>query len=347
MKEVDYIIVGLGIAGICFAEQLSAHGKTFIVVDKGLNASTGVSGGVLNPTVLKRFTVAWNGREFTETAFSFYNTLSEKLNKPLVQELAMLRILNSVEEQNNWMIASDKLSLAPFLSSEVLTNENKNINAPFGFGRVHGAGRIFPSVLLQTYRTHLESSQLLISEEMQYDALVISEENVQYKAVSAKKIIFAEGAGVLNNPFFPKEFLVPNKGEYIIVHAPELKTAAILKGPMMLIPLGNDTYKVGASYGKGDTTHHTTEKAKEELSVKLRRMISCSFEVIDQVAGVRPTVKDRKPLMGTLSDNKTCVFFNGLGTRGILMAPRLSEILFDWSENDVDLPSEVNINRFS
>ena len=347
MKEVDYIIVGLGIAGICFAERLITHGKTFIVVDKGLNASTGVSGGVLNPTVLKRFTVAWNGKEFTETAFRFYSRLSEKLNQSLVQEIPILRILSSVAEQNNWIIASDKQTLAPFLSSEVITNENPNIEAPFGFGLVNGAGRIFPSVLLQTYRTYLESSELLLSEEMQYDKLIISEENVEYKDISAKKIIFAEGANVLNNPLFPKEYLVPNKGEYIIVHAPELKTDAILKGPMMLIPLGNDTYKVGASYGKGDTSHHTTEIARDQIAVKLKKMISCPFEVIDQVAGVRPTVKDRKPLMGALSNNKVCVFFNGLGTRGIMMAPRLSEILYNWSEKDIELPSEVNINRFN
>jgi len=347
MKEVDYIIVGLGIAGICFAEQLLAHGKTFVVVDKGRNASTGVSGGVLNPTVLKRFTVAWNGKEFTETSFAFYRALSEKLSQSLFQELPILRILNSVEEQNNWMVAGDKQALAPFLSSEVITNENSQIKAPFGFGRVNGAGRIFPAVLLQAYRRHLESSKFLISEEMQYDALVISEENVQYKDISAKKIVFAEGANAINNPLFPKEYLVPNKGEYIIIHAPELKTAAILKGPVMLIPLGKDTYKVGASYGRGDTSNHTTENAKDEICVKLQKMISCPFEVIDQVAGVRPTVKDRKPLMGAMSNNNACIFFNGLGTRGVLMAPRLSEMLFDYCENGIALPPEINIKRFN
>lgn len=346
MKEVDYIIVGLGIAGICFSEQLSVNGKTFMVVDKGQNTSTGVSGGVLNPTVLKRFTAAWNAKEFTETSFSFYSALSVKLKQTFVQEISILRILSSVEEQNNWMIASDKHNLAAYLSSEVIINENPNIEAPFGFGGVYGAGRIFPSELLQAYRTHLACSKLLISEEMQYDALVFSEENVQYKDVSAKKIIFAEGANAINNPLFPREDLVPNKGEYIIVHAPDLQTKAILKGPMMLIPLGNDNYKVGASYGRGETSYNTTEIAKDEISAKLQKMISCPFEVIDQVAGVRPTVKDRKPLMGSLSNNNRSVFFNGLGTRGIMMAPRLSELLFDYCENGASLPSEVNINRF-
>lgn len=346
MKEVDYIIVGLGIAGICFAEQLTAHGKTFLVVDKGLYASTKVSGGVFNPTVLKRFTAAWNAQEFSSTALSFYKTLSKKLNLPIVQVLPILRILNSVEEQHNWMVASDKQALSPFLSSEVIINENPSIEAPFGFGRVDGAGRVLPSELVAAYRTHLESSALLISEVMEYDALIISDESIQYNAISAKKIIFAEGANAMKNPLFPKEFLVPNKGEYIIVHAPELKTKAIIKGPMMLIPLGNDTYKVGATYSRDDTSQHTTAIAKAEIVRKLQKMISCPFEVVGQVAGVRPTVKDRKPLLGALPANPHCVFFNGLGTRGILMAPRLAEMLYESIENGVSLPSEININRF-
>ncbi|GAL70298.1 hypothetical protein [Jejuia pallidilutea] len=32
-KEYDYIIVGLGLAGISFCEQLRANNKTFVVFD--------------------------------------------------------------------------------------------------------------------------------------------------------------------------------------------------------------------------------------------------------------------------------------------------------------------------
>ena len=55
MKEVDYIIVGLGIAGIAFCETLRKNNKSFLVYDTGINHSTIISGGVFNPVVLKPY----------------------------------------------------------------------------------------------------------------------------------------------------------------------------------------------------------------------------------------------------------------------------------------------------
>jgi len=80
--------------------------------------------------------------------------------------------------------------------------------------------------------------------------------------------------------------------------------------------------------------------------MKLKTMISCDFQVVDQVAGIRPTVKDRRPLLGNTKKYNNIYFFNGLGTRGLSMAPLLSTYLLDYIEKGIDLPREVNINRF-
>jgi len=37
---------------------------------------------------------------------------------------------------------------------------------------------------------------------------------------------------------------------------------------------------------------------------------------------------------------------NGVGTRGVLMSPLLSQWLFDFIENKVNLPEEADIKRF-
>ncbi|KKL04323.1 hypothetical protein LCGC14_2617230, partial [marine sediment metagenome] len=57
MKELDYIVVGLGLAGMAFCEQLYGHDKKFIVVDSGGASASRVSGGVYNPVILKRYTL--------------------------------------------------------------------------------------------------------------------------------------------------------------------------------------------------------------------------------------------------------------------------------------------------
>ena len=152
MIETDYIIVGLGIAGLSLCEQLEKHNKGFVVFDSAVQTATKVSGGVLNPVILKRFTLAWMAKEQTENAVSFYNKLSSKLGVSVFKEIPALRILINVEEQNDWAVASDKKELSAFLSSEVIKNNNPHIKAPFGFGKVNGGGKVFPSVLINTYK---------------------------------------------------------------------------------------------------------------------------------------------------------------------------------------------------
>ncbi|WP_432411765.1 NAD(P)/FAD-dependent oxidoreductase [Rasiella sp. SM2506] len=353
MKQVEYIIVGLGIAGICFAETLLQQGKTFVVVEDGENGATTASGGVLNPTVLKRFTAAWNASQFFEKALPFYKSISERLDQKIINPVNIHRIFYNIEEQNDWVVASDKLELSDFLSSEIQKNKNISVHAPLGLGSVKGAALLDPSKLIEFYRKYLQQNELLVSESFNYSCLQVTETSVTYKNYVAKQVVFAQGASVKDNPFFNvsvspegSKVFVGNKGEYVIFKAPALQLKEVLKGPMMLIPLGNDLYKVGASYGRDDYSPGITSRAKEEIVAKLQKMISCDFEVVDQVSGIRPTVKDRKPLLGSFPENPTLYFLSGLGTRGLSMAPLLSEWLYDFVEKDNELPKEVVITRF-
>lgn len=345
MKEFDYIIVGLGIAGISFCEQLKRNNKSFLVVDNGEDGSTAKSGGVFNPTVLKRFTAAWNASTFFPVARDFYERLSETLQDTIFRETPVLRIFKSVEEQNNWSVATDKRELQQFLSSEFLKNTNSVIEAPFGFGAVLGTGQIETKAMLSGYRKKLMAEELLFSEDFEYELVQEKDNKVFYKNIFASKLIFAEGAKVIENPFFPKHSVVGNKGEYVIIRAPELKMDALLKGSMYVIPLGNDMYKVGATYSRDDYSLNPTEAAKDEILSKLKTFVSCSFEVLEQTAGVRPTTRDHRPLLGSWEENSNLIFFNGLGSRGFLMAPLLAEILYSHLEDNVPMSKEMDIRR--
>jgi len=352
MKELDYIVVGLGIAGLTFCDQLIKNKKTFVVFDTGKYISTLVSAGVINPVVLKRFTPVWNAKEHIHSSINFYNSLYEKLEVSLLTETPMLRIFKSIEEQNNWMVASDKNELSEFLHPEVVKNDNQNINAPFGFGKVKSTGRINPIQLIQLYKEYLLKSNQFRNEKFEYEDLKEEGGQIYYKNVIANKIVFSEGYSAKDNPFFPQnikggkeQLIIKNKGEYIIIKAPDLKLNAMLKTSLFVIPLGDDLYKVGATYDREDDSIETTKKAKTEMVVKLTKIINCPFEVIDQVAGIRPTTRDRRPFLGTLNDSKQIVFFNGLGTRGITSAPSLAELLYNHIENGITLPKEVDVKR--
>ena len=88
------LIVGLGLAGLAYAEQLRREGLTFHIVDSGLGGSSQIAAGIYNPTVLKRFSLAWNGDVFHSYALPFYKELEKKLSVKFVHPAPIHKIFN-------------------------------------------------------------------------------------------------------------------------------------------------------------------------------------------------------------------------------------------------------------
>ncbi|MBN4070344.1 FAD-dependent oxidoreductase [Olleya sp. AH-315-F22] len=347
MKKVDYIIVGSGLAGILFCEILKQHDKSFVVFDNESQHSSTVAGGLYNPVILKRFTQVWKAKEQLDLALPMYHSLERSLSTKLDYKIPVYRLFASVEEQNNWFQACDKPSLSQFLSSEVLHLNNSAIKSDFGYGKVLKTGRIDTSTLIRSYREHLEKTEQLKYEIFIYNDLILNSANVLYNNYEAKQIVFAEGFGITKNPFFNYLPLKPTKGELLTIHAPNLKIDFVFKSSVFLIPLGNDLYRVGATYEWDDMSSGITTKAKNELLNKLNKFLNCEYKVVEQVAGIRPTVKDRRPLVGQHLKHKNMFILNGLGTRGVMIAPYVAQKLYNFIENGIPLDKEININRFN
>jgi glycine oxidase len=343
--NVDYIIVGCGLAGIHFCEQLRSQQKTFVVFDDLSQQSSVVAGGLYNPVVLKRFTSVWKSEEQLALALSVYASLEKSLNVKLDYKIPVLRRFTSIEEQNNWFTASDKPELSQFLSTDIIKNNNLAIDAPFGFGKVLQTGRIDTNLLITQYKYKLKQANLLFEDVFDYSALNANH-GLSYKDMTAKQIVFAEGFGLKKNPFFNHLPLREVKGELLTIYAPKLKINYVLKSSVFIIPLGNDLYRIGATYDWKDKSNDITSKAKKELLNKLKTFIKCDFDVISQVAGIRPTVNDRRPLVGQHELHKNFYVLNGLGTRGVMIAPYIAKELYRFIEHDIPLDNAIDINRF-
>ncbi|MDA8850400.1 FAD-binding oxidoreductase [Flavobacteriaceae bacterium] len=342
----DYIIVGSGLASIMFAEQLRLHNKSFIVISNRSQQASVVASGLYNPVVLKRFTATWNAAAHLESAIPKYVELEQLLGHKLDHVLPIHRVFNSVKEQNNWFLACDKPVLTNFLNPEIIPNTNSAVKAPFGFGAVNFTGRIDTQLLIESYREFLLKRNQYIEETFEYIDVKDNREGVEYRTLKARKIVFTEGFGVHKNPYFKYLPLEGTKGELITIHAPTLKLVVILKSSIFVIPMGEDRYLVGSTYEWTDKTNEPTQKSKIELIEKLERLIGCDYEIVDQRAGIRPTVVDRRPLVGQHPSHKNMHVLNGLGTRGVLVAPSMAKALYDSIEKGASLPAEIDISRF-
>ena len=343
---IDYLIIGSGLAGISFIEVALYHEKSIFVLDNNSQNSSKIAGGLYNPVILKRFSEVWNAQEQLELMNDFYISLERKLKCKIDFKKPILRKFFSVEEQNNWFAASDKVTLAPFLSTQLISKKYSGIDSPYGYGEVLQTGYVDTALLLNKYKEYLKENHLFQEESFDYDALQMESDGIFYNGIKAKHIVFAEGFGMRLNPYFKHLPLDGTKGELFIIKAPQLDLDVIVNTSIFILPLGNDLFKVGATYNWKDKTDLPTEAGKTELVDRIKEIISSDFEIIDHFAGVRPTVKDRRPLVGTHQNHKAIHILNGLGTRGVMLGPAMAKALFENIEHQVPLNKEIDINRF-
>ncbi|MDA8596057.1 FAD-binding oxidoreductase [Flavobacteriaceae bacterium] len=340
MGRYDFGIVGYGLAGLAIAKRLRDAGKTVLILSDDSQQSSLVAGGVWNPVILKRFTPVWRGAEFLDLALGFYKEIELELDMQFLEYFDTYRILKDVAEQNNFIAASDHIALNSFLDPVIQKNSNSAIQAPFGLGRVKGTGKLKVRELLLAYAEQLD----IATGHFDYDKF--DPENPKINGIEVGQLIFAEGFGMHWNPFFNYLPLKHSKGEVLTIHAPQLKMELLLKAGVFVLPLGEDLYKVGATYNWKDITNEISDKAREELLTKLNPMIDVPFKIIDQKAGIRPTVVDRRPLIGVHPIYKKLSVINGLGTRGVMNAPFASLNLVNHLLFGEDLDPIISIDRF-
>lgn len=344
---LDYIVVGLGLAGTAFCETLRKQNKRFVVFnDTSQNASL-VAGGLSNPVILKRFTMAWNANTLIPIANSFYHELEHTLGERLMSDVSVYRRFASVEEQNLWFEAADKKNVKKYLSPVVVRNSNSALIAPCDFGKVLDASLLDTGSALKNYTAFLEKRGVMVSESFDHAKLEQNSTQVTYGATTAKHIVFSEGFGLRKNPFFNYLPMQGSKGEYLIIKCRDLKEINVIKSSVFVIPLGNDLYKVGANYDRDTSSNLPTERTKLELMKKLDTLLACPYEVVGHQAGVRPTVKDRKPLIGQHPEFHRMFVLNGFGSHGIMIAPWAATQLFASIEQGTTLQQEVDIKRYA
>ena len=217
MKQVDYIVVGCGLAGIAFCEVLRRHNKSYVVFDNTSQQSSTVAAGMYNPVILIRFTPVWKAAEQLQVAIPAYLGIENRLGITLDYPFELWRRFASIEEQNMWFNAADKPSLSAYLNLDLIKNMNDRIHAPYGFGRVDHTGRVDTSLLLKAYRQDLRERGQLYMQSFYYAQLRDVKQGLEYGSIRARHIIFAEGYGVKKNPFFKNVPLNGTKGEVLTV----------------------------------------------------------------------------------------------------------------------------------
>lgn len=343
MRKVDYIIVGDGFASLFFVHQLLMHNKSFVIFSDSKRGASKISAGMVNPVIVKKFTTFPDALHQIDVLSRHLAEMEVYLKQPIRISEPVYRIFHDEKEKQTWFRKAQNDDLRPFLDTTVYHFDD--INAVFGAGKVMHSFRVDVPVFFNAMQSHLRNLGNFIEEQFNHSEL--NTHDKIYKDFSYTNIVFAEGIAVKNNPYFKNIPIVVNKGHHLTVRIPGYALSETLKKKFFLFPLNKNAYYYGGTYDRDNDSNGVDDRAQAQLVAGLEEMIPQSYKIDEIPYAFRPTLADRKPVLGSHPFEKNVFVFNGLGTRGLLNAAVYSEKLFDYIETNSPLPHEVDVTRFS
>lgn len=337
----DYTIIGGGISGCILYYRLKSIGlKVLLLNGQSELASSKVAAGLLNPIVFKRLTKSWEVDLLLQELTPFYQELEKKFGEKLFYQKEIVKILANEDERKFWQKKA-KMGIEKYIEEQVFFENEDKINNYSGLSIIKNSGFLNIGLLIHTIIEYASQNNEFLNTNIDYNDIMEVQNNnvkgeVSYYQIECNKriiktnnIIFAEGHRGTKNPFFPNAQFKLTKGEVLILEIPGLKLNYVLNKGVFLLPIrlidntAQDLFVCGATYRWENLDELPTEDAKDEILKKLEVFLKIPYKVIGHKVGIRPTVIDRRPI---LAKKDKLFFFNGMGTKAVMITPLLSKL---------------------
>lgn len=346
--DYDYLVVGQGIAGTTLAWHLHRSGRKILIVNDSTRPSASmVAAGIFNPLTGRKLVKTWMADELFPYALDFYGGLETELRARFLYPMNMYRPYRSVEEQNNYQAQTAEPGIARYvLDRPADPSYDQFLNARYGGLEVTGSGWVDLPVFLQKSREYFIRHELYREALFDPDDMVLLDDAVEWQGLRIGKVIFCQGVDARDNTLFNWLPFAPVKGQLLEVSIDRFPTEKIVNQGIFILPDNSGIYRVGATYSWHDLDWETTEEGRLYLEEKLKGLLKVPYQIVNQRAGIRPSSKDRRPMIGFHPQFQQIGVFNGLGTKGVTLAPYFAGNFVEYMEKGKDLNSLVNIGRY-
>jgi glycine oxidase len=340
VQSIDFLIVGQGIAGSCLALEFLKRGISFLVIDKTYpNSASRVAAGLFNPITGKTMESTWRAAELFPHLIKFYQHAEHLTEKQFLRQLPIYRPFLSDDEQIRWQKSKHEFVAAAHMQSQ----HSDFVNDSFGGLELNHSGFLNTQVFLSAVRQLLQSDNRLMDEEFLFDGLHL--EKKQYRNLLFNQLIFCDGVAANQNPFFNWLPIKKLKGETLTIKI-ELPQDVVFNRGVFAVPTADSNlFLIGSTYSH-DIEPGNTEKGVTELVTKAKTLFKKDFKLLSKNWGFRPTSPDRRPIIGRHAEYKNLLAFNGLGTKGVSLAPFFAVQLVDHLLGLSELEPATNIERF-
>lgn len=332
----NILIVGSGLAGISIIDQLLQRGvRVAMISDLSAPSSTKVATGMFNPIVFRRLNKTWMIDEVLSSMNAFYKSLEKKIGATLKTELRLFKHISSNDYLELWNKRADESEFAEYL-----------IPVKKSFGEVKKAGWVDCSALCTNYHSYLIQHGILRNEKFDFAQLASIKDGIKYRDEYFDAIVFCEGPYAIDNPYFKWLPFKVAKGDWVVIETEkDLKLKGVINNIVNVIPLGNNRYKLSSTFEWESSSWAPNKNATKELLEAFEELFSESYAIVDHQSGLRPSASDRRPYLGPHPRHPKIYIFNGLGSKGVILAPYFSNHLAEHLLEKKPLMPEVDINR--
>lgn len=314
-KLLDAVIIGQGLAGTSLAWTLKMAGKTVCILDEGGPVSCSkIAAGLITPITGKRLVLSRDYKNFFSTAQDFYQNLENIMGARFFKTRTARRFLQTDEEMEYGVRRKSDPEYMPFIISPVQEN---------GRSFDMRAAQLDVAEYLSQSRDHLDVQTTTINWN---EDVSIEEDHVSIGPHKARYVISCEGYQVTRNPYFSWVKFNPAKGEILTVRFSDNVPDLTYHQNLWMAPTGDkNCFYVGSTYDWNNLDMEPTAEGRQDIERRLRSFIDVKYEVLEHKAAIRPIIFQSLALIGTHPQHPRIGFFNGLGSKGSLQAPRYAQ----------------------
>lgn len=335
-KPKHILIIGSGLAGSTLALELIHRGHFVQVIDNLIpNTSSRVAAGIINPVVPKGVKKTWQYQEIFPAVFEYYRNFESLLGTQFIFEYRMLQIHANDNERYEWRKRGAASEMADLLTA---SGDNTIVN---------NCGRLDVLQFLHATQIELEKKNQFRNEQFLHADLIFHESGkAEYHGIVFDEVIFCEGIGIRQNPWFNYLFFDPTGGDILTVRIPDLPQDKIIKQKQWIVPTKeHDIFLLGSTFHKQSLSEVQDPADAQFLIERAELITGKSVTLIKHQRAVRPTVQNRRPYLGRHNTFKNLSVYNGLGAKGSALCSWLSPMMADFISNNTPLNEEVDISR--
>lgn len=328
--NIDFLIVGQGLAGSLLAWELIRRGCCVLVVDNACESASQVAAGLINPVTGMRWVKSSAVDELLPVARQTYSELEQFFQQKFYIEKPMLRVLNDEKDINlvNKRVAD--IGYHAYIGTIEAYKQLEPYTTPFGYVQQQQTGYLLTRPLLECLKNFFIARDCYRQEQLDYDKLILKP-RLCWQGLNINRIVFCEGYLAKNNPWFNWLPFQPVKGEILSLNHNLPLPDRIINFGHWLIPLSDHLVRLGASFDREHINTDITEAGKEYLLNSLAKLYQPLSDAVltHHAAGVRPCTLDKQPFLGFHPEHPRLAIFNGFGAKGSLQIPLLARQFAD------------------